>query len=130
MALPNFRLPQTQARWSLYIALIAAIGLFPLGFLTFKGFQMETKSIWYSPVSKFGKMRPPMVFAGTAAVMLCGMAAAGMGYSSLGEKRNDKQSMSWMGLLGGALSTSCAVICLIAWQMLNMSIISTGAGGS
>jgi len=123
MAMPNFRLAQTQARWSLYISIITGLGLAVLLFLTFRGLDLESMNIWYSDTSKFGRLRKPLVFLGTAAVTLFGLTAAGMGYSSLGEKKNDKQSWSWMGLLGGAFFTTCSLICLMAWQSLSLTII-------
>src|SRR5438876_8244539 len=102
--MPNFRLFDTQARWSVYLSLVAAIGLAALTYFVFKGVDWEYRLIPFKPDSPgMGRYRQPAIYAAAALVVLIGAFAAGFGYSSLGEKRNTHPGQSWFGLIIGSL---------------------------
>lgn len=123
MAMPNFRLAETQARWSVYLIVVALIGLGMTAYVVFEGFSWQERSIPFDPMGRFGKIRQPLVLLGVAATILVSLTSAGMGYSSLGERRNEKQSWSWLGLLFGALFAAIAVILFMSWRFLSLPII-------
>ena len=123
MAIPNFRLFETQARWSVYLSLLAWLGLAALAVATFKNFHWETRNIFYDPASTgLSRYRQPAVLGMSAVVVLLGVFAGGFGYNSLGEKRNTRQGASWAGMLLGALVTTLAILDFIAWQMLSQAV--------
>jgi multisubunit Na+/H+ antiporter MnhB subunit len=124
MALPNFRLFETQARWSFMLSMVALVGVSVLSYLVFRGFDWQHYFIPYNPGSMgtLAKMRETMIFAGGGFVVVVGLLASGMGYSSLGEKRNKLQRASWGGLLLGSLCSSLACIDLFAWIKLKEAI--------
>lgn len=115
--MPNFRLFETQARWSVYLSLLAAVGLAGLTFFVFKGLDWDYRLIPFKPDSPgLGRFRQPAIFATAAVVVLIAVFAAGFGYNSLGEKRNTRQGWSWFGLVTGSVLTTIAVLNLITWQ--------------
>ena len=123
MKLPNFRLPETQAKASMVFAVLALLALAALAFCVFKGFQLETRVIPYNAEAGMGRFRKYIVFGGTAATVLVGATAGLLGYSSLGQKRNNRQGCSWLGMLLGAMAVSLAPVLFFAWQELSEAII-------
>lgn len=124
MAKPNFRLPETQARWGLLTAVLAGLAVVALTYFVFKGFNVQTKHIPFDATSKgLGRFRPAMVNLTAAAAVLLSLLAGGFGYNSLGEKRNSKQAWSWISMLAGAFFTAAAVINLVAWSSLKLQVI-------
>src|SRR5437870_3265435 len=107
--MPNFRLFDTQARWSVYLSGIAALLCVGLTYAVFKGMDWEYRLIPYRPDSPMGRYRQPVILIATALVVLLGSFAAGFGYSSLGEKRNSRPGWSWLGMLSGSLLMTAAV---------------------
>src|SRR5437667_5575842 len=101
--MPNFRLFETQARWSVYLSLFAAILLVGLTYFVFKGVDWDYRLIPFKPDSPgLGHIRQPAIYGAAVVVVLLSVFAAGFGYNSLGEKRNERQGWSWLGLLVGS----------------------------
>lgn len=126
MKLPNLRLHETQARVASLFGVLALLCLAALVVIVFKNFNTELMAISYNPKGGIGKFRKIAVFAGTALTIGIGLAAGGLGFNSLGQKRNNKQGMSWLGLALGALSVSIAPILLFAWLELNQPVLAGG----
>ncbi|MEE8171255.1 MAG: hypothetical protein V3T70_11975 [Phycisphaerae bacterium] len=123
MRMPNFRLVETQARWSVYCAAVAGVGLVALTFLVFRKFDPATSHMWYNPLSTYGKFGQPLILLNTAIVGLLGVIAAGLGYNSLGERRNKMPRRSWTWLLLGALFATLALLHCLAWIKLSLPIL-------
>ncbi len=123
MKLPNFRLPETQAKASMFFAVLALLALAALVFFVFKGFQFEDRVIPYNADAGMGRFRRYLVFGGTAATLLVGATAGLLGFNSLGQKRNNRQGYSWLGLLIGAMAVSLAPVLFFAWQELSEAVI-------
>ena len=126
MKLPNFRLHETQARLAGIFGILAILCLAALAVVVFKNFSREMMAINFNPQSGLGRYRKMIVFGVSAMTIGIGLAAGFLGFSSLGEKRNTKQGMSWLGLLLGALAVSIAPVFLFAWTELSQSIITGG----
>lgn len=116
---PNFRLATTQASASLYIGILSLLGVSALAVFVFKGFDAELKVIVYNSAQGIGRFRPYMVYGTTAASLLIGFVAGLLGFNSLGQKRNEKQGSSWLGMAAGALTVSIAPVLLFAWHTLS-----------
>jgi hypothetical protein len=126
MKLPNLRLHETQAWVSALFGAAAIFGLLVLSYVVFKGFDWEMKAINFNPNGGLGKYRKILVFAGGALTMGVGLTAGLMGFNSLGQKRNTKQGMSWLGMALGAVSVAVAPVLLFAWMELSQAIIRGG----
>lgn len=123
MKLPNFRVYTVQATYGV-VASVAGLALLAmLGFCVFRGFKTESMSVLYNPEDGLGQYRPYLVFGLTGACLLAGGAAALLGFSSLGQKRNTLQGRSWLGLVLGALVVALAPVLLLAWRSLSEPLI-------
>jgi len=119
MKLPNLRLDETKAAVSLVLGLAALLGLVVLAVFVFKGFVWAEKVIPYNAKEGMGRFRPYLVYGATAATCGVGFLAGLLGFQSLGQKRNNKQSHSWGGLAAGAVGISLAVVLFFAWRIMS-----------
>ncbi len=123
MKLPNFRLYDTQARFATYLGLVAAIMLPPLAFFVFRHYRESI--IWYHPNPQgLARFRVPLIYIFGAASVGVGLLGGLLGFNSLGQKRNDRQGLSWLGLALGALSVTLGGLMLFAWLKLKEAIIT------
>lgn len=116
MKIPNLRLYETQATASLWLSVLSLVCIVGLTFCVFKGFNATYQSIPYNAEAGYGRFRPYLVYGGVAATFLTGFLAGILGFSSLGQKRNSKQGLSWTGMLIGALAMSIAPILFFVWR--------------
>jgi quinol-cytochrome oxidoreductase complex cytochrome b subunit len=123
MKLPNFRLYGVQATASLLIAAAGLLCIVALIYFVFHGFDTQEKVIHYDPESGLGAYRRPLVFGATAIAVVIGGTAGLLGFNSLGQKRNDKQGRSWLGMTLGALVVALAPVLFYAWQKLSEPVI-------
>lgn len=124
MKLPNFRLYDTQAKFATILGVLGVVGACGLAYLVFKGFKADEMTIYYNADSGLGKWRPWMVRAAAGGSILVGLLAGILGFNSLGQKRNSKQNLSWLGLLSGAISLSAGAVLFFAWSKLAETVIS------
>ncbi len=124
MKTPNFRLYDTQATTGVVVG-IAAIGcLAALMYCSVgRGLDLDQGVIAYSPKSPWGQYRNYMVMGLTAVSLVLGTAAGLLGFNSLGQKRNNRQARSWLGLAMGAFVDALAPVFFLAWWILKESII-------
>lgn len=123
MKLPNFRLYTVQATASLVAALLGLLTIAMLTWFVFHNFDFHEKVVHYNPEAGFGALRRPMVIVSTGAAMLIGVAAGVLGFNSLGQKRNDRQGRSWLGMMIGAAVLAFAPILFYAWQRFSEPLI-------
>ncbi|HWL95042.1 MAG TPA: hypothetical protein VNT79_16095 [Phycisphaerae bacterium] len=124
MKFPNFRLYDTQAKAAVVFGVLGLLSVVALAVFVFHGFKTNDMTIYYNAQQGMGRFRPWLVRGATCAALLVGVAAGALGFNSLGQKRNDKQNLSWTGLLTGALSISLAGVLFYAWTKLSETIIS------
>lgn len=120
MKMPNFRLYDTQALFSAILGAIALAFVIAMLIVVSRNFDPHQKVIWFNPKSRY---REPIIFAATGGAILFGIISGSMGFNSLGQKRNNRQGMSWLGMALGAVSMVLAVIGLVAWQKLKLSAV-------
>jgi len=123
MKLPNFRLYPVQATASLFIAALGLLCVVALTYFVFHGFDNQDKVVRYDPEGSLGAYRRPLVYGATAIALAIGGAAGLLGFNSLGQKRNDRQGRSWLGMSLGALVVAIAPVLFYAWQKLSEPII-------
>ncbi len=93
--------PDAQARFSAILSLISCVCLAGLALLVFR--HVDSKE-W---VITYGRTRGQLVMAAAGITILLAVIAFGMGWSSAGQRRNDKPALSWLGFF-----VSAGVICL------------------
>ncbi len=128
MKLPNFRLYNIQATTSLIFAVLGFGFLLVQVVFTFKGLDSEYWRIPYNAAGGWGAMRRPIVYGCTAICFVLGAAAGVVGFRSLGQKRNDRQSHSWAGTLLGPVVLAIALVVFFAWRTLSEPAIMEQAG--
>lgn len=124
MKLPNFRLYDTQAKAGVVFGVAALLCSIVLVFVVFKGFKAEDSRIYYNAAEGLGKWRRPIIMIGTVIGCLVGGAAGVLGFNSLGQKRNNKQGLSWMGVVTGAITVVASIVLFFAWSTLSEPIIA------
>jgi hypothetical protein len=123
MKMPNFRLSETQAIFGALIGVVSVLSLVALAAITFRNFREGR--IWYDPQgSGLTGYRRPLIFALTGMTIVLSGIGGMLGFSSLGHKRNNRQGLSWIGLMLGAFCITGAAVCWYAWFRLNEPIIS------
>ncbi|MFO0972451.1 MAG: hypothetical protein U1A27_03295 [Phycisphaerae bacterium] len=126
MGTPNFRLFDTQARFAALLGAAALLMVAFEGVAVFHNFDSRTKVIWHNPNSKgYQRFRQPFVMAVGGLTAVTGLVGMVMGFNSLGEKRNTKQRLSWLGLVMGGVSISLVAVLMFAWFKLALPIISS-----
>jgi len=120
---PNLRLHETQAKLSIILAVLGLGLLGILGVFVFKNFSFDNNVIYVGTQGTFGKIRQPGVFGFTALTLVVTAIGALLGFNSLGQKRNKKQSFSWIGLFAGATIAALAVVFFIAWTSLKEVVL-------
>jgi len=123
MKLPNFRSFTTQARTSVLLALMAVATVAALGFCAVRGYDRQNNVINFNSNEGYGQYRPIMVLALTALTFVISMGAGALGFNSLGQKRNEKPGLSWIGLALSALCVPVALTLYFFWKAFSESIV-------
>ena len=126
MSLPNFRLYDTQARFSLVCGVLALGALVVLAVVTFRGLNQGV--VLYHPSKGFSQYRPLLVYVVGAVTILLGVTGGLLGFRSLGQARNTKQGFSWMGMLICAAVTAIAPVMIFAWKTLAEPVLQQTSG--
>ncbi len=116
MGFMSLRRFDVQARLAPVVAGISVLPLAGAGFGVIKRFNRDLGQIVYGSGSWFEVAFMVCVLS----AMLLGGVAFLLGWSSAGQRRNDKPTRSWVGFfLGGAVATFGLVL-LIAFYMLRL----------
>ena len=104
----NLRRFDVQARVSVIasaLSLLVAGMMIPM---VFKHFHRESLMIYYSPKTS----RELVIFITALVAIAFGVCGCGFGFNSAGQRRNDKQGLSWIGFfLGpGAITVTCLLL--------------------
>lgn len=105
-----------QARYAVALAIIAIVPLLGGVVMLLRNYERELGHVVYGSGGRF----VPLFLACLALSGLPGGLAFILGWSSAGQRRNDKPNYSWIGLfVGGSVATG-SVILLIAFWMLRL----------
>lgn len=119
MASFSLRRYETQARVSTVIAAVSAVALLGLAFLVLRHMDFGGQY-----VITYGPKRRMAVLGMGAVTMLLSAIAFGMGYSSAGQRRNEKPVLSWIGFFGGAGIFCLCALLLILFQLRGEAAIT------
>lgn len=117
MAKFSLRRYDHQARVGMIVSLASLVPLLGVMFLVFRHVDYSDWTIYYGP----GRKVP--LFAGAVVALLMAAIGLGLGWNSAGQRRNDKQQMSWIGFFVGA-----GVLCLTFLLMLLFRFRGESAG--
>lgn len=125
MKMPNFRLHDTQAAAGAVLGMLSLLMVGALAVTVLRNFDPEQKVIWFNEKSKgLSRFREPLIFGLAGLATVVGCFSGSLGFSSLGQKRNERQGLSWLGLALGAFCVVVAVLFLITWMRLKEPIIT------
>ncbi len=123
MKMPNFRLFDTQATFSMLAGLAGLIGVLGLMVVVFKGLDTKQWVIPYNEIAGLSQYRKPVVFAMAPVTIVLGICAGVLGFRSLGQARNTRQGRSWLGMTIGAIVVAVAPVLMTAWIQLSEPVI-------
>jgi hypothetical protein len=107
----------TQARVGLWLSLLAALLLLAELVIVFnihKGFEGVDAKEW---TIYHGRTRRTAVYAAVGLTLVFAVAGMGFGFNSAGERRNDRQNLSWAAFFIGATVISLAVILFMVFRL-------------
>lgn len=114
MAFDKLRRYDVQASWGCVLSLFSAVPMLGALLLTYRNYRHDLGQIVYGAQ---GIWLPAF-----AACVLASMIVAGVGFvfgwSSAGQRRNDKQGRSWIGFFAGGAVLTVDLIVLLAFVML------------
>lgn len=116
----NLRDSQLQARLGLIISSVSVVLTFFLAFLVLQNFNPTEKTIGYNPEG----WRFLLIAAATGLACLLGAFGFGLGFTSLGHKRNARQRESWLGLVLGPLGACLAIILFYFFRLFALAIVT------
>ncbi len=116
MALSSFRRYDVQARYACVCSIVSIAPLAAAAFATWQRYDANLGQIVYGSVGYF----VPAFVACVLLSALPGAIGVMLGISSAGQRRNDKQSYSWIGFFVGGSAVTLCVILLIAFYMLRL----------
>ncbi len=111
MAKFSLRRFEDQARASVLLGIVACVNLVAQVIMVFRHIDTSAWVIMYGNTT-----RKYLVLLTTAACLLMGAAAVGLGYNSAGQRRNEKGQLSWLGFFMGAGVVCLAVICYFVFH--------------
>lgn len=106
----SLRRYDTQARVGVFLSILSILSL-----LGFAGLILTSSIDWAQFSFSYGARRKLAMLGATAVTLGLAAAAAGFGYNSAGQRRNDRQGLSWLAFFTGA---GVIVLCLILFLFM------------
>ena len=121
MARSSLRRFDVQAKWSAGLSLLAALSCLALVGLLARNWESDIHQIVFgNPLFKIA------VVGSAGLTMLLAVFGTALGYNSAGQRRNDKQRLSWTGFFLGSGVFTLAVILFAAFYLLRFQQVETG----
>lgn len=124
MGLPNFRSFTTQARAGVLLAVLALATVAALAYCAMHGYSAENNVVPYNASEGLSQHRPNLVLGLTALIVLMSIGAGALGFNSLGQKRNEKPGLSWLGLALATLCIPAALFFYFFWKTFSEAILT------
>lgn len=127
MKSPNFRSFTTQARLGMLLALLALATVAALAYCAMHGYNSSDNVVPYNASEGLGQHRPNLVLGLTALTLLISAFAGALGFNSLGQKRNEKQGLSWLSLAMATLCVPAALFFFFFWKTFAEAVVTKAA---
>ena len=121
MARSSLRRFDVQAKWSLVFSVLAALICLALAALLVRNWHSGLHQITFrNPLFK-------IIVVGIAGLsMLLAVFGTALGFNSAGQRRNEKQRLSWIGFFLGSGMFTLAVVLFAAFWLLKFQMRSAG----
>ena len=116
MALPSLRRFDVQARYAVILSFISVVPFLGAAGLVWRNYDRELGQIVYGAQGRF----LPTFVGCVLLSMLPGALGFLFGWSSAGQRRNDKPARSWVGFFLGGTVLTLDIIMLIAFYLLRL----------
>ncbi len=118
MAKGGIRRFDVQAKWSLIFSAAAALGCIALA----GGMSMRWQNDLHQFVFGAQSLYQPVIICTSGLTIVLALFGTALGFSSAGQRRNDKQKMSWLGFFIGAGSLSISFVLFAGFYLLRLPI--------
>jgi hypothetical protein len=113
----SLRRVEDQARVSVVLSLLSVLPWAAATFWILRKFDYKEFMFYYSPRTRAGVM-----ICAVVAILLSAIGF-GLGLSSAGQRRNDKQQWSWVGFFTGAIVLTLTFVILAVFMVRGEAII-------
>ena len=118
MAKGSLRRFDVQAKWSLWFSLASVVTCLGTFALLARNWDGHLSLIKYSADGLYR----PVYLACTGLTMLLSVFGLALGFNSAGQRRNDRQKLSWTGFFVGTVVLALAIVFLAAFRYLKQPI--------
>ncbi len=117
LARGSLRRYDVQAQYAFVLAIVSVLPLSAAAIAAWQRYDPDLSQIVYGASSYFA----PAFLGCILLSILCGALACLLGFSSAGQRRNDKPKRSWLGFFVGSAAVTFGLILLIAFYMLRLA---------
>lgn len=117
MAKLSLRRFDTQAKVSVLFSAVSVLPLAALVFFVLRRFDVREMLLTYGSPTKYA------ILGSALMTMMLAAAGFGFGLNSAGQKRNDKQQLSWIGFFLGALVLALTLVVLFLFVTRGEAVI-------
>lgn len=110
---------EKQAKYSIILAVVAAIAAVAVAGLFARNFNAEYRQIIYGSGSKF----LPMAGAGLVTALLTSAAGFFLAFNSAGQKRNTQSRLSWIGFFTNAGLIAVSLTLMMVFVLLKLELV-------
>jgi len=114
----NLRRFDVQARVSAALSLLAAAPMLAAGWAAWRRYDPELRAIRYGS----GSWLMPALLGCAALGVIAGGLGMFLGASSAGQRRNDRQGLSWIGFFVGAIAVTGSMVVAVAFYLLKIAV--------
>lgn len=118
MAKFSLRRFDNQAQASVLLSLLSIAPLVSLVFFIVRKLDMKEFIFYYGPRARTA------VLLSALATLILSAAGFGFGLNSAGQRRNDKQQLSWIGFFVGALVLAITIVLLFIFKQRGEAVIN------
>ncbi|MFQ5491812.1 MAG: hypothetical protein ACE5GE_13920 [Phycisphaerae bacterium] len=122
MAKSSIRRFDVQAKWSLAFSVASGLCCLALMALLARNWRGDIQQILYRAEGKY----QPVIVLVAGLTMLLSTVGLVFGFNSAGQRRNEKQMLSWLGFFGGTAVLALAVVLFAAFVLLRLPVTSGG----
>ena len=116
MARGSLRRYDVQARYAIILALVSIVPFLASAGLAIRNYSSDISNIIYMRGTKW----LPVFLGSLALAMLLSALGFVLGWSSAGQRRNEKSSWSWMAFFIGGGVLTLSFVLLVAFMMLRL----------
>ena len=118
MARASLRRFDVQAKWAVLFSTASVLCCLAFAFLLLRNWKGDVQQI----IFRGDSMYQPVVVVCAGLSMLLALFGATLGFNSAGQRRNDKQKLSWTGFFVGAGVLSVSLVLFTAFYLFRFGL--------